>query len=129
MNSNPKQDLTNINRATGAAIGFTIAILIFLALIVIVKCSVHAPAIDADRVAAIKKSLAEIHRTENIALKYPAWVDQSRGIVRLPIKIAMQITAREWQNPAKARADLIAREEKANAPAPKNAAPKANPFE
>jgi hypothetical protein len=119
----------NINRASGAAIGFVIAFLIFLALIAIAKFSISVPAIDADRDATISKSLVEIRRTESIELANPGWVDQSRGIVRLPIETAMQIAAREWQNPAQARKDLIARAEKAAAPAPKNTKPKANPFE
>jgi hypothetical protein len=38
--------------------------------------------------------------------------------VRLPIETAMQLAAQQWQNPAAARADLIARAEKA-APLPK----------
>ena len=33
--------------------------------------------------------------------------------LRLPIEVAMQITGREWQNPAAARAKLIERVEKA----------------
>jgi hypothetical protein len=118
-----------INRASGAAIGFVIAFVIFIALIVIVKFSIPVPAIDADRNATISKALAEIRHAEMIALENPGWVDQPRGIVRLPIETAMQITAKEWQNPAQARADLIAREAKLSAPAPKNTKPKANPFE
>ncbi|HEU6448647.1 MAG TPA: hypothetical protein VFV23_09455 [Verrucomicrobiae bacterium] len=108
---------------------FFAACFLFAALAAAVKFSVKTPAIDADRDAALAKSLAEIRQTEEVALKYPGWVDQPRGIVRLPIDMAMQIAAREWQNPDTARKDLISREEKLNAPAPKNAAPKANPFE
>jgi len=119
----------DVNRASGAAIGFVLAFLIFIAFIAIAKFSISVPAIDADRDATISKSLAEIRKTENFALANPGWIDQSRGIVRLPIETAMQIAAREWQNPAQARADLIARQEKASAPAPANAKPKANPFE
>jgi len=118
----------NINRASSAAIGFVIAFVIFIALIAIAKFSISVPAIDADRNAAIAKSLAEIRKTESVALENPGWIDQSRGIVRLPIETAMQLAAQEWQNPTNARADLIARQEKAGAPAPK-VAPKANPFE
>jgi hypothetical protein len=117
-----------INRATGAAAGFVIALVLFLALIAVVKFSVSVPAIDADRGVAISKSLAEIRKAEAIALANPGWVDESRGIVRLPIETAMQAAAAQWQDPAKARADLIARAEKAAAPAPK-AAPKASKFE
>ncbi|HZF02323.1 MAG TPA: hypothetical protein VE344_10555 [Methylomirabilota bacterium] len=118
----------NVNRASGAAIGFVIAFVIFIALIAIVKFSISVPAIDADRGAAISKSLAEIRKTENNALVNPGWIDEKRGIVRLPIETAMQMAEREWQNPAQARADLIARAEKAAAPAPKTA-PKPSKFE
>ena len=116
-----------VNRASGAAIGFVIAFVIFLALIAIAKFSISVPAIDADRDATISKSLAEIRHAENNALNNPGWVDQSRGIVRLPIETAMQIIAN--QSPESARANLIWRENQASAPAPTNAKPKANPFE
>lgn len=104
------------------------ACLLFAALTVIVKFSVAAPAIDADRDVVISKSLNEIHKTENVALENAGWADQSRGIVRLPIETAMRLTADAWQNPVQARADLIARAEKAAAPAPK-VAPKPSQFE
>jgi hypothetical protein len=118
-----------INRASGAAIGFVIALVIFIGAIAAVKFSICVPAIDADRGAAISKSLAEIRKAEDIALTNPGWVDERRGIVRLPIETAMQLAATAWQEPAKARADLLARAEKAAAPAPTNAPPKPNKFE
>jgi hypothetical protein len=55
-------------------------------------------------------------------------VDQDRNIVRLPIDAAIRLTVQAWQNPAQARADLIARAEKAAAPLPK-VAPKPSAFE
>ncbi len=123
-----RNDLGQINRASGAAAGFVIATFIFVALIVIVKCSVAVPAVDADRDAAIAQSLMEIRSNEMVSLENPGWIDRQRGIVRLPLDTALQIAAREWQNPAQARADLLAREEKAIAPLPKQPA-QANPFE
>jgi hypothetical protein len=108
----------NVNRASSAATGFIIASLIFIALVAVVKFSVHIPAIDADRNAARAKALAEIRATEDKSLGTAGWIDQSRGVVRLPIKTAMQEAAQAWQNPAQARADLIARQEKASTPAP-----------
>ena len=83
-----------------------------------VKFSVQVPAIDADRNAARAKALAEIRATEDKSLNTAGWIDQSRGIVRLPIETAMQATLQAWQNPAQARADLISRQEKASKPAP-----------
>jgi hypothetical protein len=57
-------------------------------------------------------------------LNTAGWIDQSRGIVRLPIEAAMQEAAQAWKNPAQARADLIARQKNASKPAPvKPAAP------
>jgi len=111
-------DTTSINRASSAATGFIVGSLVFIALFVAVKFSLQIPAIDADRNAARAKALAEIRATEEKSLNSAGWVDQSRGIVRLPIDTAMQEAAQAWQNPAQARADLISRQDKASAPAP-----------
>jgi hypothetical protein len=114
--------------ASGAAIAFIAGSVIFAVLVVAVKLLVNVPAIDADRGAVISKALFDMRTNEVASLDNIGWVDQPRGIVRLPIETAMQMTGRNWQNPAAARADLIAREEKASLPAPK-VAPKPNPFE
>ena len=111
-------DAANLNRASGAAIGFLIACLIFAVLVVVVKFSVSVPAVDADRDAVRDKALAEIHATEDKSLATAGWVDQSRGVVRLPIETAMQMTMQAWRNPAQARADLLSRQEIASKPAP-----------
>ena len=117
-------DTTNINRASSAATGFIVASLLFIALAVAVKFAVRVPAIDADRNAVRAKALTEIRATEDKSLTTSGWVDQSRGIVRLPIETAMQISAQEWRNPAQGRADLLSRQENASKPAPvKPAAP------
>ena len=93
-----------------------------------VKFSVSVPPINADRAALRSKALADIRAAEATGLNTPGWVDQDRGIVRLPIETAMQIYEQAAQNPDAARADLIARAEKAAAPLPKQP-PKPNPFE
>jgi hypothetical protein len=121
-------NLENTNRASSAATGFIVGSLIFIALAVMVKYSVSVPAIDADRDAVRVKALAEIRAAEDKSLATAGWIDQSRGIVRLPVETAMQITAQAWQNPAQARASLISRQEKASALAPA-APPKPNAFE
>jgi hypothetical protein len=51
--------------------------------------------------------------------KNPAWIDQNKGLVRLPITDALRLAERAWQNPAQARSNLIARVEKAMALPPK----------
>ncbi len=72
-----------------------------------------------DRVALRKKNLAELRALNAEALANYGWMDQGKGIVRLPIEQAMKLTIAEWQNPAAGRASLIARVEKATAVPPK----------
>lgn len=109
-------------------LGFVVASFLFAALVLILKCSTSPPAIDAERAAERSRDLAQIRAADTQALENAAWIDQQRGLVRLPIDVATKIAAQEWRSPARARADLIAREEKATAPAP--AAPaKPNPFD
>jgi hypothetical protein len=126
MNANT--NAPDVNRASGAAAGFAIASVIFIVFAVIVKLSATVPSIDANRDATISQALYEIRTNEVASLNNAGWIDRDRGIVRLPIDAAMQLTAQQWQDPAKARADLIARSKKAAAPLPK-VAPKPSLFE
>jgi hypothetical protein len=114
--------------ATAAALGFIIACLVIAAVVLAMKASTRPPAIDADNAAARAKALAELRVAESNSLNHAGWIDRSRGLVRLPISLAMKITENEWQNPTAARSNLIARVERAAAPAPAAAA-KSNPFE
>lgn len=72
-----------------------------------------------DRAALRRKNLAELRAANTEALNHYDWIDQTRGIVRLPIDQAMKLTVQEWQNPAAGRSNLIARVGKATAPLPK----------
>lgn len=131
MNPGENQNLPHVpdvNRASGAAVGFIAGSLIFLVLVAIVRFTASVPPIDASHAATIYSALSEIRSNEVVSLESPGWIDRSRGIVRLPIATAEQLAAQEWRNPAQARADLIARAQHAAAPAPKPAAT-ANPFE
>ncbi len=88
-----------------------------------------APPVDAGRAEERSKALAEIHNTEADALDHTGWIDPTKGLVRLKIADAMKLTEEAWKNPAKARADLITRVEKANPPPPPQAPPKKSDFE
>jgi hypothetical protein len=99
-------------------LAFLAACFLFAGIVAAVRWTMPVPAIDADRAAVRAKALAEIRVTEDKALNHAGWIDENRGLVRLPIDLAMQITEREWQNPATARSNLTARVEKATAPAP-----------
>ena len=106
------------NHASGAAIAFIAGSLVFIVLAVAVRLLTAVPDIDADAAAKRSQALAQIRATEYTNLNVIAWIDAPRGIVRLPIDVAIQKTEQAWQDPAQARADLIAREKKAVAPAP-----------
>src|ERR1041385_4149494 len=89
----------------------------------------QAPPLNANRAAERAKALSEIRNAEADALDNTGWIDPTKGLVRLRIEDAMQLAEREWQNPAKARADLIARVDKANPPPPPPAPAKPSAFE
>ena len=112
-------NVQTINRASAAALGLIIVSVMFAALTLAVRLSVQAPSITAARDAERTQALKEITATENAALNQAGWIDPARGVVRLPIATALQLAARQWQNPAAARAELIARQEKATAELPK----------
>lgn len=99
-----------------AAVG---AFLIFAVLVWVTRQMVQPPPLDAERVAFRYKSLEEVRGVDSQALTTVGWMDQAKGIVRLPIEDAMMLMQREWQNPAQARSNLIARVEKATALPPK----------
>ena len=104
------------------------ALLIVAALLWAMQRYTQPPPLGEDRVAVRKKALADLRAVEAGELASYGWVDQPKGVVRLPIAEALKITLRDWQNPAAARSNLIARVEKATA-APPAAPAKANPFE
>ena len=97
-----------------------VACLIFVALVWTTKSYTQpAPAIDEARKAERAKALVELRAAEAEALHNVGWIDQAKGVVRLPIADAMRLAEQEWQNPAAARSNLIARVEKATALPPK----------
>ncbi|MBI3413872.1 MAG: hypothetical protein HY043_00920 [Verrucomicrobia bacterium] len=65
-----------------------------------------------------RKNLADLRAANADALNNYAWVDQGKGIVRLPVDRALELAEQKWKNPAEARVDLIKRAEKAAAPPP-----------
>lgn len=83
-----------------------------------IKYTTPAP-LNAERAAFRKKTLVELRAANLEAMTTYGWVDQSRGIVRLPIEQAMKLTVAEWQDPAAGRAGLLARQARASAPLPK----------
>ncbi|MCU0770245.1 MAG: hypothetical protein MUE94_00550 [Verrucomicrobia bacterium] len=89
------------------------ALLIVAALVWAMKHYTTPPSLTAERAALRAANLAELRAAEQAALGSYGWVDQAKGIVRLPLDRAVELTAAAWQNPAQARAELSNRVEAA----------------
>ena len=94
------------------------AFLIVAALVWAMRHYTRPAPLNANRAAERAKARAEIRAAETDALNNVGWIDPAKGLVRLPIVDAMNLVEREWQNPAAARSNLIARVDKANPPPP-----------
>jgi hypothetical protein len=69
--------------------------------------------LDAARAAERRKNLAELNALNQKALENYETIDPVKGIIRLPIARAMELTALEWRDPAVGRSNLLARLERA----------------
>lgn len=83
------------------------------------------PDLNAKRAEERAKALAELQAANREALETYGWVDQAKGVVRLPVARALELAAREWSDPQQGRSNLLHRLGKASAKPP---AP-ANPYE
>ncbi|MCX6912658.1 MAG: hypothetical protein NT167_06370 [Verrucomicrobia bacterium] len=124
MSSQPARERTGL----AYVIGILGSLLIVAALVWAMQRYTQQPLLGQDRVVVRKKALADLRATEVGELASYGWLDQPKGVVRLPIADAMQLALRDWQNPAAARSNLIARVEKATA-APPAAPAKPSAFE
>ena len=124
MSPQPARERTGL----AYAIGILGSLLIVAALVWAMQRYAQPPPLGQDRVAVRKKALADLRAAEATELENYGWLDQPKGVVRLPIAEAMQLSLRDWQNPAAARSNLIARVEKATA-APPAAPAKPSAFE
>jgi hypothetical protein len=124
MNPQPPRERTGLAYLAGI-VG---ALLIVAALVWAMQRYTQPPPLGEDRIAVRKKALADLRAAEASELESYGWVDQTKGVVRLPINEAMKLALREWQNPAAARSNLVARVEKATAVPPAVPA-KPSPFE
>jgi len=84
--------------------------------------------LDAARVQERYRLLEEVRAADAQLQGHYAWRDRDKGLVILPIERALELTLQEWQNPAAARSNLVARVEKAVEPPPPPPEP-VNPYE
>jgi hypothetical protein len=89
------------------------ALLVVALLVWAMKHYTTPPDLTVARAVERAKNLADLRAAENTAIETYGWVDPAKGVVRLPIARAMDMTVAAWQNPARARADLNERVEKA----------------
>ena len=112
MNAEPKSRCGALCAYSIAVVG---AFLIVAGLVWVMYLYTRPEPLAEDRAVFRRKTLAEVQAADAEALDTPAyaWQDQSKGVVRMPIKDAMELSLRWWQNPAQARSNLIARVEQA----------------
>ena len=124
-----REDNQNCRSRCAYATAVVGAFLIVGLLVWAMRHYVQVPPLNANRAAERAKALGEVRAADADALQNTAWIDRSKGLVRLRVDDAMQLVEREWKDPAAARANLIARAEKANPPPPPPPPAKKSEFE
>jgi len=84
--------------------------------------------LGAERAAERAKARAEFKALDAESLATAGWVDQGKGLVRLPIDDALVLWENKSRDPASARKELIERATKA-AEVPPPPPPEPSPFE
>jgi hypothetical protein len=119
VNSEPNSKCCEKARVAITAVVIVATFLIMAGLVKLMIAYTQAPSTAATRAAERAANLKQ-YKADNTKLhdEY-GYVDATKGVVRLPVERAMEITTKEWLNPAAARSNLIARVEKATALPPK----------
>jgi len=113
MNSSCESENKDCGKSFSVTAAVVIVCLIFAALVWKTRQYTTPAPLGAERVAERAKALVELRASETDALTTVGWVDQGKGVVRLPIADALKLAEKQWQNPAQARATLNDRVEKA----------------
>ncbi len=98
---------------------------------VIVRRMVRSEPVRGPREARAEERAKNMHDYRDALAKETGSVLLSKetGTYRIPIEHAMEITAREWQNPEAAKKTLVERAAKANPPPPPPPPAPKSPFE
>ena len=113
MNSAIESDQKSGGKGFSVTVAVVLVCLIFAVLVWKTREYTTPAPLGAERAAERAKALVELRAAETDALNTAAWIDQGKGIVRLPIEEAKKLTVQQWQNPVQARALLNERAEKA----------------
>jgi hypothetical protein len=101
-----------------SAIAIIGILLIMLGMVLVMYHYTRPAPVDEARMAERRKNLAELNAQTKDVLEHYAWIDQTKGQVRLPVARAMELAASEWQQPAAARSNLLWRLERVTPPPP-----------
>lgn len=88
----------------------------FVAMAVLVTALKHysiVPSVNSARAQERYKIAAEVRQKTAIELETAGFIDKDKGVVRLPNSVATALAVKQWADPAKARAELLARAAKA----------------
>jgi Fe2+ transport system protein B len=115
---NPESPLQKARLAANVlAILGTLLVMAFL--VWLMRYYTAAPSIAADRAAERLKILADFNAANAPLVEKYDWQDKDKGIVRVPLARAKELVLTEWQHPAAAHSNLMARAATAFAPPPK----------
>jgi hypothetical protein len=115
-------------RVTAYSIGILGTFLLVALLVLAMRHYTQPASVGAGRVAERHKLLQDQRAVDAKTLSEYDWQDKDKGIVRLPVRRALELVLQEWQNPSAARSNLMTRVDKATA-APPKAPEKPNPYE
>ena len=114
-----RTSISTLQKNRGAAFVYFLAIMatffLMAFLIWMTKEYTQPRSITANRAKDRAENLQKVKEAVGPALNEYGWQDQEKGFVRVPINRAMELTVNEWQNPAEARAKLLARVKEATA--------------
>jgi len=113
MSSASESENSPCGRSFSVTAAVVIVCLIFAALVWKTRQYTTPAPLGANRATERATALKDLRAAEADALDNVGWIDQGKGIVRLPITEAVKLAEKLWQNPAQARATLNDRVEKA----------------
>jgi hypothetical protein len=128
VNAGQTQSCCDKARVTAYVIGILGTFLLVALLVLAMRHYTQPAQVGAGRVAERHKFLQDQRAADAKTLGEYDWQDKDKGIVRLPIRRALELVLQEWRNPSTARSNLIVRVDKATA-APPKAPEKPNPYE
>src|SRR5438477_3922267 len=112
----------------GAWLGVVLLFLFFgIFVFVLVAATPHGNNYEQKRAGAREKKLSDARTAANKELNSYAWVDKGKGVARIPIDRAMQLTLRDLASKKPEPANPIAAPAEAAAPAASPPAPAVSP--